>query len=106
MIYHRSTSFPGAAAQSVQPSLFLGEMKREMQQRIQRGEHPLPPLFLDQTEARRAEKKIWGTTPPPPTFPYLRVWMTAPPCLSQGLDSALKWHSRLSEGEIAEFLTN
>ena len=106
MICHRSTSFPGAAAQSVQPSLFLGEMKREMQQRIQRGEHPLPPLFLDQTEARRAEKKNWGTTPPPPTLPYLTVWMTSPPRLSQGLDPALKWHSRLSEGEIAEFLTN
>ena len=82
MICHRSTSFAGAAAQSVQPSLFLGEMKREMQQRIQRGDHP-----------------------PPPTFPYLRVWMTAPPCLSQGLDPALKWHSRLSEGEIGKFLT-
>ena len=108
MICHRSTSFPGAAAQSVQPSLFLGEMKREMQQRIQRGDRPLPPLFLDQTEARRAEKKNWGTTPLPPLsliFP-LRVWMTAPPCLSQGLDLALKWHSRLSEGEIAKFLTN
>ena len=65
MICHRSTSFAGAAAQSVQPSLFLGEMKREMQQRIQRGERPHPPLFLDQTEARRAEKKIWGTTPSP-----------------------------------------
>ena len=73
MIYHRSTSFPGAAAQCVQPSLFLGEMKREMQQRIQRGARPLPPLFLDQTEARRAEKKNWGTTPPPPTFPYLSL---------------------------------
>ena len=105
MICHRSTSFAGAAAQSVQPSLFLGEMKREMQQRIQRGERPHPPLFLDQTEARRAEKKIWGTTPPPPTFPYLRVWMTSPPCLSQGLDPALKWHSRLFEGEIGKFLT-
>ena len=103
MMYHRSTSFQGAAAQSVQPSLFLGEMKREMQQR---GGRPLPPLFLDQTEARRAEKKIEGTTPAPPTFPYLRVWMTAPPRLSQGLDPALKWHSRLSEGEIAKFLTN
>ena len=89
----------------MQPSLFLGEMKREMQQRIQRGERPLPPLFLDQTEARRAEKKIGGP-PPPPTLPYLTVWMTAPPCLSQGLDPALIWHSRVSEGEIAEFLTN
>ena len=34
---------------------------------------PAPPaLFLDQTEAQRAEKKFWR---PPP---HLRVWMTAP----------------------------
>ena len=31
----------------------------------------LPPLVLDQTEARRAEKKfVWGPPPPPP---YLKV---------------------------------
>ena len=36
------------------------------------GALPPVPLFLDQTEARRAEKKI--ETPPP----YLRVWMTVP----------------------------
>ena len=71
MICHRSTSFPGAAAQSVQPSLFLGEMKREMQQRIQRGARPLPPLFLDQTEARRAEKKLGGH-PPSSHFPLYK----------------------------------
>ena len=29
-----------------------------------------PPLFLDQTEARRAEKVFFETAPPPP---YLRV---------------------------------
>ena len=53
------------------------------------GDEPVgpPPLFLDQTEARRAEKKIFfGDRPPLP--PYQRVWMTAPR-LSQGLDSAL-----------------
>ena len=33
------------------------------------------PLFLDQTEARRAEKKLFTTGLPP----YLRVWMTALP---------------------------
>ena len=33
-----------------------------------------PPLFLDQTEVRRVEKKI-ETRPPP----NLRVWMTPPP---------------------------
>lgn len=38
------------------------------------------PLFLDQTEARRAEKKI--ETPPP----HLRVWMTVP--------SSLIWRSK------------
>ena len=34
-----------------------------------------PPLFLDQTEARRAEKNFSGDW----ALPYLRVWMTAPP---------------------------
>ena len=51
------------------------------------------PLFLDQTEARRAEIKFMETavspTPPPS---YVRVWMTEPP-LSQGLDLALNSYS-------------
>ena len=34
------------------------------------------PLFLDLTEARRAEKNCFKPAPP-----YLRVWMTAPPYL-------------------------
>ena len=65
-----------------------------MQWRIQQrgpGEAALP-LFLDQTEARRAEKNIWGRggggggglkkyfSPPPPPPP--------PPSLSEGLDPA------------------
>ena len=37
------------------------------------GPPSLFPLFLDQTEARRAEKKFFWDRPP-----YLRVWMTAP----------------------------
>ena len=45
------------------------------------------PLFLDQTEARRADKRFWGDCPPR----YLRVWMTAPPPVSQGLDPALNF---------------
>ena len=57
------------------------------------GEGPGPPLFLDQTEGRRAEKIFFCDRPPPlsqglddrPSTPYLGVWMTAPP-LSQGLD--------------------
>ena len=44
-----------------------------------------PPLFLDQTEARRAEKNFLDTVPPPfslglddqppPPLPYLKVWI-------------------------------
>ena len=34
-----------------------------------------PPLFLDQTEVRKAEKKFWRPGLP---SPYLRVWMTTP----------------------------
>ena len=37
----------------------------------------LRSLILDQTEARRVEKKIWRSAPAPP--PYLRVWVTTPP---------------------------
>ena len=34
------------------------------------------PLFLDQTEVRKAGKKLWRPGLP---SPYLRVWMTNPP---------------------------
>lgn len=37
---------------------------------------PALPLFLDQTKARRAGKKTFKDSPPPP---YLRVLMTRPP---------------------------
>ena len=45
------------------------------------GKGPPPPfLILNQTDAQRAEKKIYDRPPPSPTpFPYLRVWMTGPP---------------------------
>ena len=39
------------------------------------AEGPGRPLFLDQSEARRAEKTFFFETPPP----YLRVWMTGLP---------------------------
>ena len=39
---------------------------------------PHPPLFLDQTEARRAEKYLGGTASPP----HLKVWIQH--CLSMG----------------------
>ena len=47
-----------------------------------RGGWPL--LLLDQTEARRAEKTLFGD----PLPPYLRVWMTGSPS-SEGLDAPL-----------------
>ena len=47
----------------------------------QRGPAPTP-LFLDQNEARMADKKI--LSPPPP---YLRVWMNPP--LTEGMDTQL-----------------
>ena len=69
--------------------------KKTVQSRIQgRGPGgPGLPLFLDQNEAPRTEKKLfWGR---PPT-PYLRVWMTPPPPpppLSGGLNPPLRyWH--------------
>ena len=34
-----------------------------------------PPLFLDQTEVRRAENMFFGDW----ASPFLRVWMTPPP---------------------------
>ena len=38
------------------------------------------PLFLEKTEARRAEKKFWS----PPPSPYLRFWTTGlPPLISR-----------------------
>ena len=37
------------------------------------GARGTAPLFVDQTEARRAEKKFLSDSPPP----FLRVWMTA-----------------------------
>ena len=41
------------------------------------GRGPSPPLFLDQTEARRAEKIFWRPLPfpPPPPPSYLKVWI-------------------------------
>ena len=54
-----------------------------------RGARPPSPLFLDQTEARRAEKKLlW----PPPSPSYPRVYMTSPPSphLSEGLNLPLQ----------------
>ena len=42
---------------------------------------PPLPLFLDQNEARRAEKRISETGPSPPPFPYLRVCISGPPLI-------------------------
>ena len=55
-----------------------------LQRRIQgRGLGAHPSLFLDQTEARWAEKNILEDVPPPPPLHfYSRVWMTSPLPLS------------------------
>ena len=48
---------------------------------------PNPSLFLDQTEARRAERNFLRDPAPA----YLRVWMTGLlPSFSEGLDPPLK----------------
>ena len=60
-----------------------------IQWRIQ-GEGPGgagPPLFFDQTEARRAENFL--LRPPSPPTPYVGVLMTGAP-LSEGLDPPLQ----------------
>ena len=65
-----------------------------LQWRIQgRG---LVPIFLDQTEARRAEKSFFGERAPPW---YLWVWMTTPPSLSKGLDPLLYCAGSVQEEE-------
>ena len=47
-----------------------------------------PLLFVDQTETLRAKLFMETGTPP-----YLRVWMSTPPPLSQTLDPALCYFS-------------
>ena len=53
-----------------------------------------PPLFSDQTVARKGETVLFFLETGHP--PYLRVWMTSAP-LSQGLDPALAAMCFLSE---------
>ena len=56
--------------------------------RIQgRGPGALPPLFLDQTETRRAEKTFFGDRLPPLSKGLYDL--PPPPPLSEGLDLAL-----------------
>ena len=49
---------------------------------------PGPPLFLDQTKARRVEKNFLETCPPPP-LPLSKGLDDHSPFLSQALDLAL-----------------
>ena len=53
------------------------------------GAHPLPPLFLDETEARRVEKNFFGDR----SFPLSQGLddPLPPPPLTQGLNPALVW---------------
>ena len=56
--------------------------------------YPGPPLFLDQTEARRAENNVFE--PPPlsqglddrPSTPYLKVW------ISHWVEAEVEQHKR------------
>ena len=62
-------------------SLVYNNPQWRIQGRDPGGGGPGHPLLLDQSEARRAEKKFFfetGTPPSPPSPPpHLRVWMTA-----------------------------
>ena len=59
--------------------------KAQWRIRVRASRGPSPPLFFDQTEARRAEKfhletalslsKGLDDRPPPPLPPYLKVWI-------------------------------
>ena len=62
-------------------SLLASSVSCCLQWRIQgRGRGgPVPPLVLDQKEARRAEKKFFWRPGPPL---YLRIWMTAPQAIT------------------------
>ena len=50
-----------------------------------REPNPPSPPFLDQSEARRSEKKFFGDQAPT----FQRAWMTPPTPLSQGPDPAV-----------------
>ena len=50
---------------------------------------PGSPLFLDQNEARRAEKIFFETAPPPPSSQGLDDLQSPPLPLSEGLDPPL-----------------
>ena len=67
---------------------------------IQGGPGDPLPLFLEQTEVRRAEKKFLETVPP--LFKGVDDLPPLPP-LSQGLDPAL--YSSTKTGETENFLT-
>ena len=54
--------------------VFSSKEEKRRQWRIQ-GRGPPPPLFLDKTEARRAEKTFLRPPPPSPSPTYLKVWI-------------------------------
>ena len=57
------------------------------------------PLFLDQTEVRRAENKFWDRPPPP----YLTVWMTGPPLLWRSVSASGDFSSQKSVLNLVNF---
>lgn len=83
---------PTSQGASVRSEAFL------QQKRIQGWVPPI--IFGPQTEARRAGKKFWETTPP---HLYLRVWMTVPlpPILRSGSGTASGLKFAIKEADFA-----
>ena len=72
-----------------QSSSSTGWWQRQIQGRGTRGPDPAVPLFLYQTEARRAEKIFFGDQPHPPPPPISGSGWPPPPRYLENLDSPL-----------------
>lgn len=70
------------------------------------GEGSGPPLFLDKTEARRAQNLFWRPVQPPP--PYLRVGMTRPALILRSRSSTAiieHYDQKLKKKDLYHFST-
>ena len=81
LVYQTSWTFQTAASPPMLDVRTGGSPCQKNYRGGSRGGARVPPLFLDQTVARRAEKIFFWNPPPPPL----------PPPLSQGLDPALDY---------------
>ena len=55
---------------------------------------PPPPYFYSKLRPEGPNEIFFGDWTP---IPYLRVWMTAPPFLTEGLDLPLHVHATIKE---------